>query len=114
MDNGEAGNKGAERRRHTRHAIVRKVRTRHNSKEHEGRTRDISAGGIAVEPHVDVEHGDAVEVEIDDLGVFPGMVARAAEGNDFFAVTFDTDGYDEDNLISELTRIHDDIKTEEF
>lgn len=114
METGKAGKNGRERRRHTRHAIVRKVRTRHNSKEHEGRTKDISAGGIAVEPHVDMEPGDAVEVDIDDLGVFPGMVARAAENNDFFAVTFDADGYDEDDLISELTRIHDDIKIEEF
>ena len=114
MRNGEAGNDGGERRRHRRHAIVRKVRTRHNSKEHEGRTKDISAGGIAIEPNVDMGSGDAVEVDIDDLGVFSGIVARAPENNDFFAITFDADGYEEDDMIAELTRIHDDIATEEL
>ena len=114
MGNDKAGGNGRERRRHQRHAIVRKVRTRHNSKEHEGRTKDISAGGIAVEPHVDMGPGDAVEVDIDDLGVFPGKVARTAEDSDSFVITFDADGYDEDGLISELTRIHDDIATEEL
>jgi hypothetical protein len=114
MDTGKAANNGRERRRHPRHAIVRKVLTRHNSKEHEGRTKDISAGGIAVEPHVDMGPGDAVEVDIDNLGIFPGMVTRAAENNDFFVVAFDADSYDEDDLISELTRIHDDIKIEEL
>ncbi len=114
MENDKTGKNGGERRRHRRHAIVRKVRTRHNSKEHEGRTKDISAGGIAVEPHVNMGSGDAVEVDIDDLGVFPGMVARTTEGNDFFVISFDADGYDEEDLISELTRIHDDIETEEL
>lgn len=113
METGKTGKNGGERRRHRRHAIVRKVRTRHNSKEHEGRTKDISAGGIAIEPHVDMGSGDAVEVDIDDLGVFSGMVARATGDGDSFAITFDADGYDKDDLIFELTQIHDDIATEE-
>ncbi|HEC14429.1 MAG TPA: PilZ domain-containing protein [Rhodospirillales bacterium] len=113
MKTGKVGDTGRERRRHPRHAIVKKVRTRHNSKEHKGRTKDISAGGIAVEPNVNMGPGDAVEVAIDDLGVFHGMVARAAEDSDFFAITFNADGYDKDDLISELTRIHDNIATEE-
>ncbi len=114
MENDKTGKNGGERRHHPRHAIVKKVRTRHNSKEHEGRTKDISAGGIAIEPHVDMGSGDTVEVKIDDIGVFSGMVARAEKDSDSFVITFDADGYDEDDLISELTRIHDDIVTEEL
>lgn len=118
MQNGNAGNKtgknGDERRRHRRHAIVKNVRTRHNSKEHKGQTKDISASGIAIEPHPELVLGDKVEVDIEELGVFTGKVSRSTEENNFFAVSFDTDEYEEDELLSELTRIHDDIASEEF
>jgi len=105
---------GAERRRHSRFPIRRAVQTRGNSKEHHGKSRNISASGVAVEPTAWMNAGDAVEVDIEDLGVFQGTVTRIPDNEDFFAIAFESDDLDEDELVSELTRIHDDIAIEEF
>jgi len=47
------------------------------------------------------------------LGVFPGQVSRTPD-DDLFAVSFDIDEAGEDELVDELTRIHDGNVGEEF
>lgn len=102
-----------ERRRLTRFSVAKTVRTRSADNEHEGQLKDISGSGAAIEPSAGLETGADVEVDIEDIGVFPGQVSRTPE-DDLFAVAFDIDEAGEDNLVDELTRIHDDILGEEF
>jgi hypothetical protein len=102
-----------ERRRLTRFSVAKSVRTRSAEHEHEGQLKDISGSGAAIGPNVGLETGDEVEVDIEDIGVFPGLVSRTPE-DDLFAVAFDIEVADEDDLVDELTRIHDGIIGEEF
>ena len=102
-----------EKRRLTRFPVARTVRTRAAEREHEGRIKDISGSGAAIEPAAQFAAGEEVEVEIEDLGVFPGQVSRTPD-DDLFAVSFDIDEAGEDELVDELTRIHDGIDGEEF
>ncbi len=103
-----------ERRRHTRHPISKPVRTKAKTREHKGKTKDISGSGVAIEPNSDIDHGDTVEVEIEEVGRFSGRVSRSSEDNDLYAVTFDFDKDEQKQLISDLTDMCDDIIREEI
>ncbi len=102
-----------ERRRHTRHPISKPIRTRAKTREHTGKTKDISGSGVAIEPNAKMDHGGPVEVDIEDVGTFSGRVSRSSEEEDVYAVTFDFDKDEQKRLIADLTEIHDDIVREE-
>ncbi|MEE9544594.1 MAG: PilZ domain-containing protein [Rhodospirillales bacterium] len=102
-----------ERRRHTRHPISKPVRTRAKTREHRGKTKNISGSGVAIEPNSDMDHDGLVEVEIEDVGTFSGRVSRSSEEDDLYAVSFDFDKYEQEQLIADLTEMHDDIVREE-
>ena len=104
---------GTEKRRHERFAVDRKARTISGDSVYDGKVVDISASGAAIEPDAGLEAGDEVEIEFDDLGHFAGRIARTVD-DELFAVAFDLDGDDEDDLLAELRQIHDGISQEEI
>ncbi len=103
-----------ERRRHRRYPVSKAVRIRSGTREQAGRVGDISAGGAAIRPRADFDLGSEVEVEIEDFGIFQGHVARVSDDDDMFGIEFDIGQDEEDALMSEITRMHDDILREEF
>lgn len=102
-----------ERRRHTRHPISKPVRTRAKTREHTGKTKDISGSGVAIEPNAEMDHDGQVKVEIEDVGTFSGRVSRSSEEDELYAVTFDFDKDEQKRLIADLTEIHNGIIREE-
>ncbi len=102
-----------ERRRHTRHPISKPVRTKDKIREYPGKTKNISGSGVAIEPNAEMDHDGPVEVEIEDVGTFSGRVSRSSEEDDLYAVSFDFDKYEQEQLIADLTEMHDDIVREE-
>ncbi len=103
-----------ERRRHRRYPVSKAVRIRSGTRDQVGRVGDISAGGAAIRPRAGFVVGNEVEVEMEDFGIFPAHVARVSEDDDMFGVEFDIGQDEEDALMSEITRMHDDILQEEF
>lgn len=103
---------GTDKRRHERFAVDRKARTTAAEDEYDGTVRDISASGAAIEPEIGLNIGDDVEIDIADLGHFAGRIARTVD-DELFAVEFDLDSDEEDDLIAELRQIHDGISQEE-
>jgi hypothetical protein len=104
---------GDERRRRLRIAVNKAVRTTAEALRHMGTLKDISGAGAAIEPSGNFKVGTEVEIDIEDLGIFPGQVARIAEDDDLFAVAFEIEPEEEDDLVTEITRIHDGIVGEE-
>ncbi len=105
--------KGEEKRRHRRYRVRKAARTKSADQDHDGALKDISASGAAIEPRAEMESGTPVEVEIEDFGTFAARVTRTPE-DDLFAVEFDIDVEEEDQLISGLTQLHDDIELEDL
>ncbi len=104
---------GPERRRHRRYPAANSTRTKSPSQDHSGALKDISISGATIAPGGEFEMGDVIEIDIDDVGTFPGRISRTAE-DDTFAVAFDLDEDDEDSLMDEITRIHEGLLNEEF
>jgi hypothetical protein len=96
---------GGDKRRHPRYRVAKRVRATTGELEHEGVLLNISGSGAAIEPGAEVERGDEVELDIEDIGALPGRVVRSVE-DDLFAVEFDIDEEDEARLLSELTQRH--------
>ncbi|MDP6174001.1 MAG: PilZ domain-containing protein [Rhodospirillales bacterium] len=101
-----------ERRRHPRHPIRKPVRTTIGEDTHLGATRDISAGGAAIDwdetPEDDFDEEDYLDLDIDDVGYVAGQVTRPLDGG--VSVRFmDIDDEEEDRLISELADIDREV-----
>ena len=102
-----------EKRRHERFAVDKKARTTAGDSEYDGNVVDISASGAAIKPEIRLDIGDDVEIYIDDFGHFAGRIARTAD-DELFAVEFDLEDGDEDDLLAELRQVHDGISREEY
>ena len=96
--------KGENKRRHRRYDIHKPVRAKSGSREGTGETRDISAGGAAIDVDLEVQEDDILELDIEDVGYLASQVARPLD--DGFAVRFvDLEEEDEENLIAELEEL---------
>ncbi|HJN22711.1 MAG TPA: PilZ domain-containing protein [Rhodospirillales bacterium] len=102
-----------ERRRHTRRPIFKFVRSKSKTREHTGKTKDISGGGVAIEPNADMDHDGLVELEINDVGTFLGCVSRLSKEDHLFAITFYFDKNEQQQLIADLTEMHEKIAWKE-
>ncbi len=109
----DAPESGSDKRRHPRYPAKKPTRTVSQERRHQGNLKDISVSGAAITPAAEFETGDLVEVDIEDVGSFTGRVARTLD-DDLFAVAFDIDEDDEEPLLAEITRLHDDLVDEEF
>ena len=102
-----------ERRRRRRYFVTKTVRTSAEERRHDGAVKDISGGGVAIQPAAEFEAGTEVEIEIEDMGTFPARVTRIDDDEDLFAVAFEIHEDEEEELVTEITRIHDGIRDEE-
>ncbi len=109
----DAPESGTDKRRHPRYPANKPTRTVSRDRHHEGTLKDLSVSGASITPAAEFETGDLVEVDIEDVGSFPGRVARTPD-DDLFAIAFDIDEDDEEPLLAEVTRLHDDLVDEEF
>ena len=100
-----------DRRQHPRYEVSKKARTRSNGETHDGRIKDISAGGAAIRTEAKWEKDRVVEVDIEDMEPLEGTVARSLD--DGIAVEFDLDEDDEERLLAEMSEILDSIRTDE-
>lgn len=90
-----------DKRRHQRHEISKPVRARVGGQQGEGTTRDISAGGAALDIDIDVKVDDLLELDIDDVGFMEGQMSRSLD--DGFAVRFvDLNDEEEEQLLADL------------
>lgn len=103
---------GREMRRLPRVTITKTVRTKGDGKEYKGTLKDISASGAAVISDADLEKDLFVDLDIEDLGRFPGRVARTFE--DGVGVVFDIGEEEEERLLAELEEIQNAIRTEDL
>ena len=103
--------KDNEHRRHTRIWISSKVRAVQDNTTYQGRVKDISLSGAAVEMDGELDDEHLVELHIEDLADLTGHVARTID--DGFAFTFDPDEIDEDPFLCDIMRLHDDMLTED-
>lgn len=103
---------GAELRRHPRVSIRSAVRAVQDDSTYEGRIKDISVGGAAVQMEGDLDDERMVELHIEDLARVTGQVARPLE--DGFAFTFDPDEIDEEPFLDDIMRLHDGMQAEDY
>ena len=73
-----------------------------------GRLKDVSAGGVAVHLDEPLEEGAKVTLEIEDLGSFSGRVSGPSRDG-LIPIAFDNAKEDEDKLLAEIMRIHNDM-----
>ena len=109
----DAPESGTDKRRHPRYPAKKPTRTVSRERHHKGNLKDISVSGASITPAAEFETGEPVEVDIEDVGSFPGRVARTPD-DAFFAVAFEIDEDDEEPLLAEITRLRDDLLDEEF
>ncbi len=79
-----------DRRKHERYELKRSVRAESAGQEAEGRVRDISASGVALNIDLNLSNNDFVQLHIDTVGDVQGRVARTFEGG--IAIAFDDGG----------------------
>lgn len=102
-----------EHRRHARIRISSKVSAVQENETYQGRVKDISLSGAAVEMEGDLDDEHLVELHIDDLADLTGHVSRTLE--DGFAFAFDDpDEIDEEPFLSDVMRLHEDMQTEDL
>ena len=85
---------------------------------HGGLLKDISASGLAIEfvlPMGKVEnpfnHGDYVEIEIDEIGSLKGTITRSFDKG--IAIRLDIDTKDEEELIALIMAAYNEIPADE-
>ncbi len=83
-----------------------------------GLLKDISASGVAIEfvyPMGKVEnpfnHGDYIEIEIDEIGSLKGTITRSYDTG--IAIRLDIDTKDEEELIARIMLAYNDIPMDE-
>lgn len=105
--------KGADKRRYPRVALVKRtVSRRDDAKAINGSLVDISVGGAAIEAQVEFEENLAIDLEIDDVGRYSGRMTRSFD--DGFAVCFDLDEGEQEELGMEIERIRSTITDESY
>jgi c-di-GMP-binding flagellar brake protein YcgR len=108
---------GAEdKRRHPRHAVTKKITARTggaSEDEIDALLRDVSAGGAAISGAFNLNDDDPIELEIEDVGVFDAEVTRSFD--DGIGVRFvDIDEIEEEQLLSDLSDLDAQIRTDEI
>ncbi len=66
--------------------LLARLRVEEEGTEHQVRVRNLSAGGMMAEAHVDVVRGTAISVELRNLGWVRGTVAWRQDGR--FGIAF--------------------------
>ncbi len=79
-----------DRRKCERYELKEPVRVETGGREAEGRVRDISASGVALNIGLNLNNDDFVQLHIDTVGDVQGRVARTFEGG--VAIAFDAGG----------------------
>ncbi|MBL6945449.1 MAG: PilZ domain-containing protein [Rhodospirillales bacterium] len=102
--------KGIERRVFPRVDIERDVNGSAGLDVIEGAVSDVSIGGIALRTDAELEIGQLVVLEIDDMSPVAGEVFRATENG--FVITLDLDLEDEDKFIAEVMQIQNNLDPE--
>jgi len=93
-----------DRRRHPRFPVNKKARAALNGKGVDGTVRDISSSGAGVDIDGWLDEDIELRLDIEDVGEFPGHVARAMD--DFIGIEFDLDEGETDDLIDSIRRVH--------
>jgi len=91
-----------DRRRHPRFPLNKKARAALNGKGIDGTVRDISSSGAGVDIDGWLDEDLELRLDIEDLGQFPGHVARAMD--DFIGIEFDLDEGETEDLIASIRR----------
>ncbi|MBL6945388.1 MAG: PilZ domain-containing protein [Rhodospirillales bacterium] len=73
----------------------------------EGAVADVSVGGIALRTDADLEIGQEIVLEIEDMSPVTGSVSRATDSG--FVVALDLSGDAEDKFIAEVMKIQNDL-----
>jgi|GEM_PF-1502247 len=92
--------------RPTRHPYHRPAQGRYGDRAFEGSVENVSATGAAItlgDTGVTVDNGMFVDMHVEGLGHLSGRVARTYDGG--FAVQFDADSPDLDNVAAALSRL---------
>lgn len=109
MSEDESGHK----ERRPRHKIKKSVRASGNGVERDGHVRDISGSGAALEIESAWDDDDVLDLDIDDIGEMSGKVARSFEEG--IGVRFvDINDDEEDDLVEDLARLDEMIKSEDI
>ena len=92
--------------RPTRHPYHQPAHGRYGNRAFHGSVENVSATGAAIalgEAGVAVDNGTFVDMHVEGLGHLSGRVARGYDGG--FAVQFDADSPDLDNVAEVLSRL---------
>lgn len=92
------------RRQHKRIPVSAPVETTTPDGTHSGEITDISVGGAAIvsQGPLQIGLGEPVELRVENFEKVPGHVVRAQGGNDF-AIAFDIDESDAQEIVSNVT-----------
>ncbi len=103
---------GSDKRRHPRVSLTKELRAVQKDRQHQGRVKDISASGAAIQLDGELDDEALVELHIQDLASVTGHVVRAID--DGFAFEFESDTLDEDPFMTDVMRLHNEIKVEDY
>ena len=102
---------GIENRRHPRVRVDKSVRAVQRNNSFDGRIKDLSRGGAAVQMDGVLDDESLVELHFDDMAKVTGQLARPLD--DGFALAFEIDE-DEDSVLDDIIRGHGGIGTEDY
>lgn len=102
---------GIENRKHKRVPVDKAVRAVQRETSYNGRLKDISRGGAAVQMDGTLDDESLVELHIENMAVIAGQVARPLD--DGFALAFELDD-DDDSVLDDILRGHGGIGTEDY
>ena len=108
-DNAKGG--GLEHRRHPRVQVDKAVRAVQRNNSFDGRLKDVSRGGAAVQMDGALDDESLVELHFDDMAMVTGSLARPLD--DGFALAFEIDD-DEDSVLDDIMRGHGGIGSEDY
>ena len=102
---------GIENRKHRRVPIDEPVRAVQRDTSYNGRIKDVSHGGAAVQMEGVLDDESLVELHFENLAMLTGHIARPLD--DGFALAFELDD-DEDAVVDDIIRNHGGIGTEDY
>ena len=111
MPEREKTTSGIENRKHRRVPIDEPVRAVQRDTSYNGRIKDVSHGGAAVQMEGVLDDESLVELHFENLAMLTGHIARPFD--DGFALAFELDD-DEDAVVDDIIRNHGGIGTEDY
>ncbi len=111
MPESEKTKGGIENRKHKRVPIDKAVRAVQRDTSYNGRLKDISRGGAAVQMDGALDDESLVELHFENMAMISGQLARPLD--DGFALAFELDD-DDDSVLDDLLRGQGGIGTEDF